>query len=153
MRRTRPRRRGAGSGGKVRQSWTFTGNFMRRSAERLSCLFCRRQNPTGDCALWARKRHALGVPFSLSIKFMQKRQPRGSAHERAFAAQTHPNRGRVPRFGYFEREKVSAWELSDVRVLRSQNTDCRKNAVFRQSQASVFCEVRTHLPAEHEFCR
>ncbi|WP_455559455.1 hypothetical protein, partial [Agathobaculum hominis] len=71
----------------------------------------------------------------LSIKFifMQERQPRGSAHSKAFAAQTHPNRGRVPRFGYFEREKVSAWELSDVRVLRSQNTDCRKNEVFRQS--------------------
>ena len=25
-------------------------------------------------------------------------------------------------FSYFEREKVSAWELSGVRVLRSQNT-------------------------------
>ena len=59
---------------------------------------------------------------------------RGSAHSKAFAAQTHPNRGRVPRFGYFEREKVSAWELSDVRVLRSQNTDCRKNEVFRQTK-------------------
>ena len=44
------------------------------------------------------------------------------------------NRGRVPRFGYFEREKVSVWELSDVRVLRSQNTDCRKNEVFRQTK-------------------
>ena len=74
--------------------------------------------------------------FSLSIKsfFTPEQQPRGSAHSKAFAAQTHPNRGRVPRFGYFEREKVSAWELSDVRVLRSQNTDCRKNEVFRQSQ-------------------
>ncbi len=37
-----------GSGVKVRQSWTFTGIFMRRSAERLSCLFCRRQNAAGD---------------------------------------------------------------------------------------------------------
>ena len=63
MRRTRPRRRGAGRGVKVRRSWTFTGNFMRRSAERLSCLFCRRQNAAGDCARRARKRHALGVPF------------------------------------------------------------------------------------------
>jgi hypothetical protein len=26
----------------------------------------------------------------------------------------HKNRGRVPRFLYFEREKVSHWELSDV---------------------------------------
>ena len=37
-----------GSGVKVRQSRTFTGIFMRRSAERLSCLFCRRQNAAGD---------------------------------------------------------------------------------------------------------
>ena len=28
--------------------------------------------------------------------------------------QIHKNRGRVPRFLYFEREKVSHWELSDV---------------------------------------
>ena len=54
-RRTRPRRRGAGRGVKVRQSWTFTENFMRRTAARLSCLFCRRQNAAGDCALRARK--------------------------------------------------------------------------------------------------
>ena len=36
---------------------------MRRSAERLSCLFCRRQNTAGQAPLWARKRHAEGVPF------------------------------------------------------------------------------------------
>ena len=60
---------------------------------------------------------------------------RGSAYEIAFAAQMHENRGRVPRFSYFQREKVSAWELSDVRVLQSQNTDCRKNEVFRQSES------------------
>ena len=65
--RTRPRRRGAGSGVKVRRSWTFTGNFMRRSAERLSCLFCRRQNAAGACAQRAQKRHAVGVPFSLTL--------------------------------------------------------------------------------------
>ena len=56
--------------------------------------------------------------------------PRGSAHSKAFAAQTHKNRGRVPRFLYFEREKVSAWELSDVRVLRSQNTLVGKTKFF-----------------------
>ena len=40
--------------------------------------------------------------------------PRGSAHEIVlFAKQMHENRGRVPRFSYFQREKVSAWELSD----------------------------------------
>ena len=44
------------------------------------------------------------------------------------------NQGRVSRFWYFKRAKVSAWELSDVCVLRSQNTDCRKNDIFRQSQ-------------------
>ena len=56
--------------------------------------------------------------------------PRVSAHEIEIAQRFHKNRGRVPRFLYFEREKVSAWELSDVRVLRSQNTDCRKNDSF-----------------------
>ena len=32
------------------------------------------------------------MPFSLSIKFifMQERQPRGSAHSKAFAQQTQP---------------------------------------------------------------
>lgn len=74
--------------------------------------------------------------FRLSIKFVfaMLMLSRGSAYEIAFAAQMHENRGRVPRFSYFQREKVSARELSDVRVLRSQNTDCRKNEVFRQSQ-------------------
>ena len=56
--------------------------------------------------------------------------PRGSAHEIEIAQRFHKNRGRVPRFLYSQREKVSAWELSDVRVLRSQNTDCRKNDSF-----------------------
>ena len=64
-RQGRPRRRGAGRGIKVRQSWTSRGKLMRRSAKRLSCLFCRRQNAAGERALWARKRHAFGVPFRL----------------------------------------------------------------------------------------
>ena len=82
--------------------------------------------------------------FSLSVKsvFAMLTLPRGSAHEIAFAAQMHENRGRVPRFSYFQREKVSAWELSDVRVLQSQNTDCRKNEVFRQSHARSFLSGR-----------
>ena len=78
-RRTRPRRRkvncpfgaregalgyGAGRGEKVRQSWTFTENFMRRTAVRLSCLFCRRQNAAGDCALRARKARLACLSFS-----------------------------------------------------------------------------------------
>ena len=65
----------------------------------------------------------------------------GSTHLIEFAKQIHKNRGRVPRFLYFKREKVSEWELSDVRVLRSQNTDCRKNKVFRQSQHCTLCTV------------
>lgn len=32
------------------------------------------------------------------IQFYTKQQPRGSAHQKAFAAQTHQSRGRVPRF-------------------------------------------------------
>ena len=77
--------------------------------------------------------------FSLSIKsvFTPKQQSRGSAHSKAFAAQTHENRGRVPRFSYFKREKVSVWELSDVRVLRSQNTSCRKNVSFSTNKAKT----------------
>ena len=78
------------------------------------------------------KCHPFGWHLSLSIKsvFTPKQQSRGSAHSKAFATQTHENRGRVPRFSYSKRKKVSVWELSDVRVLRSQNTDCRKNEVF-----------------------
>ena len=78
-RRTRPCRRkvncpfgaregalgyGTGRGVKVRQSWTFTENFMRRTAVRLSCLFCRRQNAAGDCALRARKARLACLSFS-----------------------------------------------------------------------------------------
>ena len=55
---------------------------------------------------------------------------RGSAYEIAFAAQMHENRGRVPRFSYFQREKVSARDLSDARVLESQNKVCRKTEDF-----------------------
>ena len=63
--------------------------------------------------------------------------PRGSAHEIEIAQRFHKNRGRVPRFLYLEREKVSEWELSDVRVLRSQNTDCRKNVSFSTDKAKT----------------
>jgi len=41
------------------------------------------------------------------------KQPRGSAHKIEIAQRFHADRGRVPRFAYFWREKVSAWELSD----------------------------------------
>ena len=41
------------------------------------------------------------------------KQPRGSAHKIGNAQRFHKNRGRVPRFLYFWREKVSEQELSD----------------------------------------
>ena len=41
------------------------------------------------------------------------KQPRGSAHKIEIAQRFHADRRRVPRFAYFWREKVSAWELSD----------------------------------------
>ena len=74
--------------------------------------------------------------ISLSIKSISREcsVSRGSAHEIDFATQNHKNREHVSRFLYSQREKVSVWELSDVRVLQSQNTDCRKNEVFRQAQ-------------------
>ena len=52
-----------GSGVKVRRSWTFTENFMRRSAERLPCLFCLRQKTAGDCAPQGREKARFCVPF------------------------------------------------------------------------------------------
>ena len=70
--------------------------------------------------------------FSLSIKsvFAMLTLPRGSAHEIAFAKQMHENRGRVPRFSYFQREKVSAWELSDVRVCEVKTQIVGKTKFF-----------------------
>ena len=76
--------------------------------------------------------------------------PRGSAHEIEFAVQIPKKREHVSLFFDLRREKVSARELSDVRVLRSQNTDCRKNEVFRQSQHRTLCTVLFHL--QEKFC-
>ena len=79
-------------------------------------------------------------------------QPRGSAHEKAFAVQTHKNRGRVPRFLYFEREKVSAWELSDVRVLRSSKHRLSEKRSFSTVSNtplacfSFFCAQLANIP-------
>ena len=42
-----------GRGVKVRQSWTFTGNLMRRTAVRLPCLFRHSRNAAGDSARFA----------------------------------------------------------------------------------------------------
>ena len=86
------------------------------------------------------KRDRVFRGLSLSIKsiFTPEQQPRGSAHEKAFAAQTHQNRGRVPRFGYFKREKVSVWELSDVRVLRSSKHRLSEKRSFSTVSDRVF---------------
>ena len=75
----------------------------------------------------------------LSTKFIFKwdQQPRGSAHEKAFAVQTHENRGHAPRFLYFKREKVSIWELLDDSCsAQSEHRLSEKRSfstVFRQS--------------------
>ena len=69
-------------------------------------------------------------PFYLQSIIFDPKHPRVSAHKIDFAMQNHKNREHVSRFLYSKREKVSAWELSDVRVLRSQNTSCRKSDSF-----------------------
>ena len=71
------------------------------------------------------KCHPFGWHLSLSIKsvFTPKQQSRGSAHSKAFAAQTHENRGRVPRFSDSEREK----------------------SFLGNFFPSVFCEVKTQI--------
>ncbi|WP_418388099.1 hypothetical protein, partial [Agathobaculum sp.] len=63
------------------------------------------------------------LPVLPKAKCGRKLRPKGAEKARLWRA-----------FSYFEGEKVSAWELSDVRVLQRQNTDCRKNEVFRQSR-------------------
>ena len=64
--------------------------------------------------------------FSLSVKsvFAMLTLPRGSAHEIAFAAQMHENRGRVPRFSYF---RTSVFCKAKTQIVG-------KTVVFRQSQ-------------------
>ena len=77
----------------------------------------------------------------------------GSTHLIEFAEQIHKNRGRVPRFLSLRGRKFPEWELSDVRVLRSQNTDCRKNDSFSTVTRlrtrnrvffCLFCAVTAH---------
>ena len=46
------------------------------------------------------------------------------------AEQVHKKSGRYLTFYTLREKKVSAWELSDIRVLRSQNTSCRKSDSF-----------------------
>ncbi len=62
------------------------------------------------------------------------KQPRGSAHKIENAQRFHKNRGRVPRFLYFWRAKVSEQELSDDSCsARAEHTLSGKTKFFRQS--------------------
>ena len=57
--------------------------------------------------------------------------------------------GFLLRFWCFKREKVSVWELSDVRVLQSQNTDCRKDrpgCVLNRSRVFGVFRAKKVLP-------
>ena len=116
-----------GRGIKVRQSWTFMGNFMRRSAERLSCLFCRRQNAAGNCARRAQKRHAVGVPFRL-IEFALQIPARRPLTLKKF----NESKSGGVYLGFYTSggRKFPYGNFRTTRVLRSQNTDCRRNVSF-----------------------
>ena len=126
---------------------------MRRTAVRLPCLFRLCRNMAGDSAPLGRfpfirraGRPHPAVPIASHCPSgIRKGTPSAClfscasrTHKIGFALQNHKNRGHVPRFLYSEREKVSEWELLDVRVLRSQNTDCRKTLVFRQALAPLW---------------
>ena len=102
------------------------GNLMRRSAKRLSCLFCRRQNAAGERALWARKRHAVGVPFRLI----------------EFALQIPARR---PLTLKILNESKSGGVYLGFLTLRGRKFP---HGNFR---TSVFCEVRTHLSEKRSF--
>ena len=126
-RQGRPRRHGAGRGIKVRQSWTFMGNLMRRSAERLSCLFCRRQNAAGNCARRAQKRHAFGVPFHL-IKFAEQIYEPVGLYPQKYSMRATGDM----RLGFHTSvgRKFPNGNFLPTCVLRSQNTSCRQNRWF-----------------------
>jgi hypothetical protein len=63
---------------------------------------------------------------NLHGSYFEKTIPQSAALTAPFTQRSHhkiyKNRGRVPRFLYFEREKVSYWELSDVCVPQRRNT-------------------------------
>ena len=66
------------------------------------------------------------------------RLPRGSAYKIQSAEQIDKNREHVSRFLYFERDKSFEQELLSVRVLRSQNTSCRKTEFCDKSAEILF---------------
>jgi len=65
------------------------------------------------------------------------KQPRGSAHKIEIAQRFHADRGRVPRFAYFWRKKVSAWELSDDSCSASVRTQIVGKTKFFDSLSSA----------------
>ena len=81
--------------------------------------------------------------FVDTIYFYEKQQPRGSAHSKAFAVQTQQPVGLYPqkhlmratgdmRLGFvtLRGRKFPHGNFRTTRVLRSQNTTCRKNVSF-----------------------
>ena len=123
-----------------------TGGRIGQEIAHTSCA--RRPGGTRKARLWRAFQSVDKVNFFENTVFRAS-----SAHEIDFATQNHKNREHGPghpllplcgnspcvsRFLYLKREKVSAWELSDVRVLRSQNTECRKNVSFSTGSRHAF---------------
>ena len=73
---------------------------------------------------------------------MQERQPRGSAHEKAFAAQTHAPVGLYP-------QKYSMRETGGVYL----GLDTLRGRKFPHGnfRTSVFCEVKTQIVGKTKF--
>ena len=67
---------------------------------------------------------------------MQERQPRGSAHEKAFAAQTHAPVGLYP-------QKYSMRETGGVYL--GLDTLRGRKFPYGNFRTSVFCEVKTQI--------
>ena len=73
---------------------------------------------------------------------MQERQPRGSAHEKAFAAQTHEPVGLYP-------QKYSMRETGGVYL--GLDTLGGREFPYGNFRTSVFCEVKTQIVGKTKF--
>ena len=73
---------------------------------------------------------------------MQERQPRGSAHEKAFAAQTHAPVGLYP-------QKYSMRETRGVYL--GLDTLRGRKFPYGNFRTSVFCEVKTQIVGKTKF--
>ena len=73
---------------------------------------------------------------------MQERQPRGSAHEKAFAAQTHEPVGLYP-------QKYSMRETGGVYL--GLDTLRGRKFPYGNFRTSVFCEVKTQIVGKTKF--